>query len=72
MNFRPDIDPVEQTRDATSSAPDKVMAGDPAVSASGVDWEPTPSLLEGPPTQAHQQAAIHGNGSDLLSVSLPD
>ena len=71
MNFRPDIDPVEQTRDATSSAPDKVMAGDPAVSASGVDWEPTPSLLERPPAQAHL-AATRGNGSDLHSVSLPD
>ena len=54
MNFRPDIDPVEQTRDATSSAPGKVMAGDPAVSASGVDLgidaEPTGTPADaGPP-----------------------
>ena len=54
MDSRPEIDPVEQTRDATSPAPGKVMADEPAVSASGVDLgidaEPTGTpAAAGPP-----------------------
>ena len=45
MDSRPEIDPVEQTREATLPAPGGVVADEPAASASeaklGTDTEPT-------------------------------
>lgn len=54
MDSRPEIAPVEQTRDATSPAPGKVMADEPAASGSGVDpgtdAEPTGTPADSGPT----------------------